>query len=57
VPKVLRWTCDGETSADMAQITGVIEAMVNFHVRNACTKLGARSKSATAVRAALMGLL
>jgi LuxR family transcriptional regulator, quorum-sensing system regulator SolR len=55
--EVLRWSCDGKTSADMAQIIGVSEATVNFHMRNACLKLGTGSKTAAAVRAALLGLL
>jgi LuxR family quorum-sensing system transcriptional regulator SolR len=55
--EVLRWSCDGKTSADMAEIIGVSEATVNFHMRNACLKLGTPNKTAAAVRAALMGLL
>lgn len=55
--EVLRWSCDGKTSADMAEIIGVSEATVNFHMRNACMKLGTPNKTAAAVRAALMGLL
>ena len=55
--EVLRWSCDGKTSADMAQILSVSEATVNFHIRNACGKLGTGNKTAAAVRAALLGLL
>ncbi len=55
--EVLRWSCDGKTSADMAEIIGLSEATVNFHIRNACLKLGTPNKTAAAVRAALMGLL
>jgi LuxR family quorum-sensing system transcriptional regulator SolR len=55
--EVLRWTCDGKTSEDIAQILGLSEATVNFHVRNACAKLGTSNKTAATVRAALMGLL
>ncbi len=55
--EVLRWSSNGNTSAEMAQILTVSEATVNFHMRNACTKLGTRNKTAAAVRAALMGLL
>ncbi|MFT3665950.1 autoinducer binding domain-containing protein [Piscinibacter sp.] len=54
---VLRWSCDGKTSADIAVILSISEATVNFHVRNACAKLGTSSKTAAAVRAALLGLL
>lgn len=55
--EVLRWSCDGKTSTDMAEIIGLSEATVNFHMRNACLKLGTPNKTAAAVRAALMGLL
>ncbi|RAS01792.1 autoinducer binding domain-containing protein [Cupriavidus alkaliphilus] len=55
--EVLRWSCDGKTSADIAQIIGVSLATVNFHTRNACQKLGAVNKTSAAVRAALLGLL
>lgn len=55
--EVLRWSCDGKTASDMAEIIGVSEATVNFHMRNACLKLGTPNKTAAAVRAALMGLL
>ena len=54
---VLRWSCDGKTSPEMAQIIGVSVATVNFHMRNACQKLGTGNKTAAAVRAALLGLL
>jgi LuxR family transcriptional regulator len=55
--EVLRWSCDGKTSADIAQIINLSEATVNFHMRNACTKLGTTNRTAAAVRAALLGLL
>lgn len=55
--EVLRWSCDGKSSADIAQITNLSEATVNFHIRNACTKLNASNRTAAAVRAALLGLL
>jgi len=55
--EVLRWSCDGKTSADMAEIIGVSEPTVNYHMRNACDKLGTPNKTAAAVRAALLGLL
>jgi len=54
---VLRWTCEGKTSSDVAQILKISEATVNFHTRNACTKLGTSNRTAAAVRAALLGLL
>lgn len=55
--EVLRWSCDGKTSMDMAEIIGVSETTVNYHMRNACMKLGTPNKTAAAVRAAMLGLL
>lgn len=55
--EVLRWSCDGKTTADMAKIMGVSEPTVNYHMRNACDKLGTPNKTAAAVRAAMLGLL
>jgi LuxR family quorum-sensing system transcriptional regulator SolR len=55
--EVLRWSCDGKTAEDIAQILGLSDATVNFHVRNACAKLGTTNKTAASVRAALMGKL
>lgn len=54
---VLRWSCEGKTAADVAQILGIAEATVNYHARSACAKLGAANRTAAAVRAAVMGLL
>lgn len=55
--EVLRWSCDGKTSGDMAEIIGLSKATVEFHMRSACHKLGTPNKTAAAVRAALLGLL
>lgn len=54
---VLRWSCDGKSSADIALIMSLSTATVNFHIRNACAKLNASNRTAAAVRAALLGLL
>lgn len=54
---VLRWTCEGKTASEMAQILQIAEPTVNFHVRNASAKLGTSNRTAAAVRAALLGLL
>lgn len=55
--EVLRWTCEGKTSGDIAEIIGVAESTITFHMRNACRKLGTPNKTAAAVRAVLLGLL
>ena len=49
---VLRWTADGKTSAEIAEIMCISERTVNFHVNNVVAKLGACNKTSAAVRAA-----
>jgi DNA-binding CsgD family transcriptional regulator len=55
--EILRWTADGKTAADIAQIIGISERTVNFHINQAVAKLGASNKVNAAVRAAMRGLL
>lgn len=54
---VLRWTAEGKTSGEIANILGIAERTVNFHVGNASAKLKAANKTAAVVRAAMLGLL
>lgn len=55
--EVLRWTGDGKTSADIADIINISERTVNFHIGNAMIKLNAPNKIAAVVRAAMLGML
>jgi LuxR family transcriptional regulator len=55
--EVLRWMADGKTSVEAADILGLSERTVNFHVANAILKLGAANKTAAVVKAALLGLI
>lgn len=54
---ILRWTADGKTAADIAQILKISPRTVNFHISNVLTKLGSANKTAAVVQAAVMGLL
>lgn len=54
---VLRWTAEGKTSAEVAEILGISERTINFHISSVITKLGACNKTSAAVRAAMLGLL
>ncbi len=54
---VLRWTAEGKTSAELAEILNISERTVNFHINAVVTKLGACNKTSAAVRAAMLGLL
>jgi LuxR family transcriptional regulator, quorum-sensing system regulator SolR len=55
--EMLRWTADGKTSGEIAQITAISERTVNFHLNNAVEKLGVTNKTAAAVKAAMLRLL
>jgi LuxR family transcriptional regulator len=54
---VLRWTAEGKTSGEIADILGITERTVNFHINNLMTKMNVTNKTAAAIRAAVMGLL
>lgn len=55
--EVLRWTAEGKTSGEVAEILRIAERTVNFHITNAVTKLNASNKTAAAIRASVLGLL
>lgn len=55
--EVLRWTADGKSCAQVAEILGLSEHTVHFHVKNAIARLGAANKVAAAARATRLGLL
>lgn len=55
--EILKWTADGKTSADIAEILSISENTVNFHIKNATAKLQTSNKTAAAVRACMLGLL
>ena len=44
--QVLRWTADGKTSPEIAQILELSVNTVNYHFKGALTKLGASTKAA-----------
>lgn len=55
--EVLRWTGDGKTSEEISSILAISKNTVNFHVKNACLKLGCSNKTSSVVTAMKMGLL
>ncbi len=55
--EVLKWTADGKSCQDIADILSVSKHTVDFHVKNAVVKLNAGNKTAAVVRAAMMGML
>jgi LuxR family transcriptional regulator, quorum-sensing system regulator SolR len=54
---ILRWTADGKTALDVAQLMHITERTVNFHINRCMEKLQVNNKLAATVRAALLGLL
>jgi LuxR family transcriptional regulator len=54
---VLRWTGEGKTSGEVADILNVTERTVNFHISKAIAKLNVVNKTAAVLRAAMLGLL
>jgi LuxR family quorum-sensing system transcriptional regulator SolR len=54
---VMRWTAEGKTSGEIADILRIAERTVNFHIQNVITKLNTSNKTAAAIRMAVMGLL
>ncbi|MBU2849949.1 autoinducer binding domain-containing protein [Acidithiobacillus ferrivorans] len=55
--EVLRWTGDGKTSGEIADILQLSERTVNFHISKVITKLQVNNKTAAVLRAAMLGLL
>ncbi len=53
----LRWSAQGKSSWDIAQILGISPRTVDEHLDNACKKLGVKRRAQAAVAAAKAGLL
>ncbi len=55
--EVLKWSGDGKSAQEIADILNVSKNTVDFHIKNCLTKLGVPNKTAAVVRAAFLGLL
>lgn len=55
--EVLKWTADGKSSGEIADLLAISENTVNFHIKNSVMKLGTANRTAAVVRAAMLGLL
>ncbi|WP_262964618.1 autoinducer binding domain-containing protein [Methylobacter psychrophilus] len=55
--EVLRWTADGKTAGEIADILILSERTVHFHINNVLTKLNAANKTAATVQAVVLGLI
>src|SRR5690606_29242341 len=54
--EILRWTAEGKTSCEVAQILSISERTVNFHINNAMLKLCCTNKTQASAKAAALGL-
>ncbi|WP_095149090.1 autoinducer binding domain-containing protein [Pseudomonas sp. Irchel s3a18] len=55
--EILRWTADGKSAGEIADLLTVSKNTIDFHIKNAIRKLQTANKTAAVVRAALLGLL
>ncbi|MDR2154563.1 MAG: autoinducer binding domain-containing protein [Burkholderiaceae bacterium] len=55
--EVLKWSADGKSAQDIADILNLSKNTVDFHIKNSLAKLQAPNKTAAVIRAALTGLL
>ena len=53
----LQWVSIGKTSWETGRILGLAERTINFHVQNACRKLGVHNRQAAITTAMRTGLL
>lgn len=52
----IRWTAQGKTAWEIAQICDISQNTVNFHLKNSMAKLGVHSKTHAVAKALSMGL-
>jgi LuxR family transcriptional regulator len=55
--EILRWTADGKSAQEIADILHVTKHTIEFHIKNATYKLQAVNKTAAVVKALVLGLL
>lgn len=53
----LRWAADGKTSGEIAQLLGLSESTVNFHLNSTMRKLDVTNRQHAVAKAALQGLI
>ncbi|MDO4230797.1 MAG: autoinducer binding domain-containing protein [Lautropia sp.] len=55
--EILRWTIDGKSARDIAEILAISKNTIDFHIKNSIQKLNVPNKTAASIRAAMLGLL
>ena len=53
----LKWVAIGKTSWETGRILGLAERTINFHIQNACRKLGVHGRQAAITQALRSGLI
>lgn len=54
---VLIWVLEGKSNNEIAKIIGISENTVKYHIKQACSRLGLKSRIQVAVKALVCGLL
>jgi len=55
--EILRWTAQGKSSEEIANLLHLSVNTINYHIKKSIAKLDAPNKTAAAVKAAVLGLL
>lgn len=55
--EVMRWTADGKSARDIAEILHLSKNTIDFHIKNTVSKLGAPNKTAAVILAASLGII
>lgn len=55
--EILRWTAEGKTASEIAQILSLSDRTVNFHIKNIMRKFDSTNKITVAVKAMALGML
>ncbi len=55
--EVMRWTADGKSAQDIADILAISKNTVDFHIKNSVNKLNAPNKTAAVMQATVLGML
>ncbi|MDR2852722.1 MAG: autoinducer binding domain-containing protein [Burkholderiaceae bacterium] len=55
--EILKWSADGKSAQDIADILKLSKSTVDFHIKNCIVKMKVPNKTAAVVSAALLGLL
>lgn len=54
--EVLKWSAEGNTASEVADILSLRSRTVNFHIRNAIRKMGVKNKMSAVVKAVRNGV-